>query len=71
MALNDDASTYDSYEETVKRLLAEVDTSLKALRIPELFLIQAMKNMQQLFLNGETSVILSWKRLKMVIRNRR
>ena len=32
MALNDDASTYDSYEETVKRLLAEVDTSLKALK---------------------------------------
>lgn len=32
MALNDDASTYDSYEQTVKRLLAEVDTSLKALR---------------------------------------
>ncbi len=32
MALNDDASTYDSYEQTVKRLLAEVDTSLKALK---------------------------------------
>ena len=32
MALNDDASTYDSYEETVKRLLTEVDTSLKALK---------------------------------------
>lgn len=32
MVLNDDASTYDSYEETVKRLLAEVDTSLKALK---------------------------------------
>ena len=32
MALNDDASTYDSYEETVKRLLAEVDTSVKALK---------------------------------------
>ena len=44
MALNDDASTYDSYEQTVKR---------------------------QLFLNGEMSVIPSWKRFKMVIRNRR
>lgn len=32
MALNDDASTYDSYEETVKRLLTEVDTSMKALK---------------------------------------
>ena len=32
MALNDDASTYDSYEQTVKSLLAEVDTSLKALK---------------------------------------
>ena len=32
MALNDDASTYDSYEQTVKRLLGEVDTSLKALK---------------------------------------
>ncbi len=32
MALNDDASTYDSYEETVKRLLAEVDTSMEALK---------------------------------------
>ena len=32
MALNDDASAYDSYEQTVKRLLAEVDTSLKALK---------------------------------------
>ena len=32
MALNDDASTYDSYEQTVKRLLAEVDTSLNALK---------------------------------------
>ena len=32
MALNDDASTYDSYEETVKRLLTEVDTSMEALK---------------------------------------
>ena len=32
MALNDDASTYDSYEQTVKRLLGEVDTSLNALK---------------------------------------
>ena len=32
MALDDDASTYDSYEETVKRLLTEVDTSMKALK---------------------------------------
>ena len=32
MALNDDASTYDSYEETVNRLLTEVDTSMEALK---------------------------------------
>ena len=31
MALNNDASAYDGYEETVKRLLAEVDSELKKL----------------------------------------
>ena len=31
MALNDDASTYDSYEQTVEKLLAEVDSELKIL----------------------------------------
>ena len=31
MALNDDASTYDSYEQTVEKLLAEVDSELKNL----------------------------------------
>lgn len=32
MALNDDASTYDAYEQTVEKLLAEVDTELKTLK---------------------------------------
>ena len=29
MALNNDASSYDGYEQTVERLLAEVNTQLK------------------------------------------
>ena len=32
MALNNDASSYDNYEQTVKKLLAEVDTHLKNLK---------------------------------------
>ena len=32
MALNNDASSYDNYEQTVERLLAEVDTHLKNLK---------------------------------------
>ena len=32
MALNNDASSYDGYEQTVERLLAEVDTQLKNLK---------------------------------------
>ena len=32
MALNNDASSYDNYEQTVKRLLAEVDTQLNNLK---------------------------------------
>lgn len=32
MALNNDASSYDDYEQTVERLLAEVDTQLKDLK---------------------------------------
>lgn len=32
MALNNDASAYDGYEQTVERLLAEVDTELKNLK---------------------------------------
>ena len=32
MALNDDASSYDDYEQTVERLLGEVDTQLKNLK---------------------------------------
>ena len=32
MALNDDTSSYDDYEQTVERLLAEVDTELKNLK---------------------------------------
>lgn len=32
MALNDDASSYDGYEQTVERLLGEVDTQLKNLK---------------------------------------
>ena len=32
MALNNDASSYDGYEQTVERLLAEVDTHLKNLK---------------------------------------
>ena len=32
MALNDDASSYDDYEQTVKKMLAEVDTQLNNLK---------------------------------------
>ena len=32
MALNDDASTYDGYKQTVENLLAEVDSELKILK---------------------------------------
>lgn len=32
MALNNDASSYDNYEQTVERLLAEVDTQLNNLK---------------------------------------
>lgn len=32
MALNDDASSYDGYEQTVKKLLTEVDSELKILK---------------------------------------
>ena len=31
MALNDDTSSYDGYEQTVKKLLTEVDSELKKL----------------------------------------
>ena len=32
MALNNDASSYDNYEQTVKKMLAEVDTQLNNLK---------------------------------------
>ena len=35
MALNEDTSSYDNYEQTVKRLLSEVDSELQILKKTE------------------------------------
>lgn len=37
MALNEDTSSYDNYEQTVKRLLSEVDSELQILKKTEVF----------------------------------
>lgn len=44
MALNNDTSSYDGYEQTVERLLAEVNTQLKNLKNSELFRMRIVKN---------------------------
>ena len=70
MALNDDASSYDDYEQTVERLLGEVDTQLKNLKKTGVVPDAIMKNTHLPLQTGETLVIPSWKKSKAVTRIR-
>ena len=70
MALNNDASSYDNYEQTVKKMLAEVDTQLNNLKKSGLFRMRIMKNTHLPFQTGETLVIPSWKKSKAVTKIR-
>ena len=57
MALNEDTSSYDNYEQTVKRLLSEVDSELQILKKTEVLSDENYEDIQRLFLTGEKLVI--------------
>lgn len=62
MALNDDESTYDSYEEKVEELLGIVDTQMNVLHAQVSLQRISIQNIRVHSRTGERSDMKSWKR---------
>lgn len=56
MALKDDTSSYNSYEQTIANLLDDIDSQLKIIKARALFQRRSMRNMQQPYLIGKLYV---------------
>lgn len=70
MALENDASSYDGYEQTVERLLGEVDTQLKNLKNSGVVPDADYEEYASALADWGTLVIPSWKKSKAVTRIR-
>ena len=66
MALNDDESTYDSYEEKVKELLGTVDTQMNVYTAQVSLQRIFIQNIKVHLRTGERSDMRSWKRSRPV-----
>ena len=64
MALNDDESTYDSYEEKVEELLGTVDTQMNVLHGTVSLQRISIQNIKVRSRTGKRSDMKSWKRLR-------